>query len=580
MASYLKFQINRNSRRIRKTLQTWKVWFSNYSHRHVYGGWQKLNAARVVVLAWLLIAVLSFVGLWQQINSINSHYLTNAPSYGGVYSEAITGSVKGVNPLFPENSATSDLVSVVYSGLTKVDPSRQMIPDVASSWVVSDDKKTYTFSLKRNIKWQDGAPLTAEDVAFTIGRIQNPDTKSPLAANWTGVKCDVLDNYTVKFTLPSSYSPFLYNTSVGLIPKHLLDKVRPALLRTYEFNQKPIGSGPFKLREIKDGQDELVLDSFKDYYGGKPYISELHFVEYTSSNDYLGGYLKKQIMGFVVTKPSIEVQSKQIEDLKIHHLNLPAYGALFLNMKSPALTNNNFRQALAYATDKNSIIKDNLDSQATKISYPILAGYSGFDGTVERYDYNIQKAKDIISSLDKQQINNTKLRIVTLKDSVYEGIAGSVKDMWEKVGIHSEVTTVSLDELQQNYIRPRNYDILLYGQDIGFDSDVYSFWHSSQSSDPGLNLSQYSNPDADRFLETGRAAKDISYKDSRFASFLKVWSKDMPAIILYTPFYNYAQNSLVQGLEADKMVEPNNRFLNIQKWYVLTHEATKASTHR
>jgi len=151
--------------------------------------------------------------------------------------------------------------------------------------------------------------------------------------------------------------------------------------------------------------------------------------------------------------------------------------------------------------------------------------------------------------------------------------------MWASVGVQSDILAVPLDELQQNYVRPRNYDVLLYGQSLGIDSDVYAYWHSSQAADPGSNLSQYANPEADKFLETGRTAKDPVYKNTRFSSFLQLWSKDVPAIILYTPFYNYAQNNAVSGLTADKLVEPSNRFLDIQKWYVQTREATKASVH-
>jgi len=555
----------------------WQNWLLHYSQRHIYGGWQKLGSTKEIFLLWALVVGISLFGFWQQNIQLNNSFLTQAPTSGGVYAEGLSGSVKGVNPLFPDNSATSDVSAVVFSGLTKVDSKREIAPDLAASWEISADKKTYTFKLRPNIKWQDGTILTADDVIFTINTIQNPDTRSPLATNWLGVKAEALDSSTVRLALPSSYAPFLFNATVGIIPKHILGNIRPSLLRTNQFNQRPIGSGPFKLREIKDDAGELVLDGFKQYYLGSPYLEQFRFLQYQSSDDFLDGYLKKQINGFAVNKPSVERKAKQINDLKINHLSVPAYGALFFNITSPAVSDVRLRTALAYATNKNSIVSDQLDGQAVKVDYPILAGYAGFDSTVARYDFSQAKSREIISTLSSRQLKNSKIKIVTAKDSVYEEVAKSVQEMWAAVGVDSEVTAVALDDLQQNYIRPRNYDVLLFGQDLGIDSDVYAYWHSSQIKDPGLNLSQFSSPEADRLLETGRTAKDQAYRSSRYSAFQQLWAKEVPAIMLYSPYYNYAQNNAVGGLSANKMVEPSNRFLDSYKWFVLTKQATKAS---
>lgn len=575
MASYLRFQINRKSRKIRQKFYIWRVWLTNYANRHIYGGWKKLGLARWVFVAFALVCIVSLFGFWSQVESNNKHYLTEAPTYGGIYSEGLVGSVKSVNPIFPDNSATTDVNSVVFSGLTRVGSNRQIEGDLAKSWEISADKKVYTFHLRDGIKWHDGKDLNTDDIAFTISRIQNPDTRSPLASNWSGVKYEIIDNKTIKLILPNSYSSFLYNASVGILPKHILENVKPALMKTNEFNQKPIGSGPYRLTSINEGDTKLNLESFSDYYFGRPYIDKLQFVLFDSSNDFLEGYQKKQILGFTISRPELESKASKINELKINNLSLPAYSALFLNMKSPLLSDVKLRQALAYATDKRDIVSSVLKDQGVVVNYPILAGYSGFDSSVTKYDYNPTKAKELIAQLNQEQINSTSLRIVTLKDSVYEEVAKDISDKWSKVGVKTNVIAVPLDELQQRYIRSRNYDILLYGQDLGYDSDIYAYWHSSQATDPGLNLSQYINVDADRFLETGRVAKDADYKNSRYTGFLQNWAKDVPAIILYSPYYDYAQDKIVKGLSANKLVEPSNRFLDIQNWYIKTKQTIK-----
>ena len=577
MSSYFRFQLNRKSRRFKNRFGVWRRWFLNYTDRHIFGGWEKFGQSRWVFIALLLIFVVSMFGYLQQFQSQTSRFTKAVPNYGGAYSEALSGQVKGANPLYPDNSATIDVTAVVFSGLTRVNSNRKIEPDLASSWEVSPDKKAYTFRLRSDLKWHDGRKLDANDVAFTISRIQNPDTRSPLASNWNGVSYEVLDDLTIKFTLPNSYSPFLYNTTVGIIPKHILEKVKPSLTRTFEFNQKPIGSGPYKLSEIKEKSDEINLVAYSDYHFKKPYIESLKFIQYESEDDYLDGYQKKQISGFAINNPETEKKASKIDQLKINHLSLPAYGALFFNMDSPAVKDINFRQALSHATDKSSIVRNQLDSQATVINYPILAGYSGFDSTAPKYNYDESKSKAILSGLDQETLKNTRIRLATLRNSVYEDVAQSIKEMWSKVGVQVDIASVDLDELQQYYIRTRNYDVLLYGQDIGYDSDIYAYWHSSQTKDPGLNISQYVNADADKLLESGRLAKDSDYKNGKYAAFLQTWAKDIPAIILYSPYYNYAQSIEVKGFSANKIVEPSNRFYNIQDWYVLTKQSSKVN---
>lgn len=577
MSSYLRFQFNRKNRRLKRYAHTWRVWLGNYTQRHIYGGWQKLGQARGVFVAMIVITLVSLVGMIYQLAHINDHYLILTAKNGGTYSEGLSGKVTTINPLYVESSASADVNAVVFSGLTRVNENRQIEGDLASKWDISQDKKVYTFYLRPNIYWQDNTALTADDIAFTIGLIQNPDTRSSFASNWSGVAYEVVDKSTIKFTLPNSYSPFLYNTTVGILPKHILSEVKPSLLKTYEFNQKPIGSGPFQLDQIDKVTGDISLKPFDKYYLGKPYLEQLKFVQYNTSNEYLEGYQKKQINGFTITKPSIEKQASQVDDLTIHNLSLPAYSALFFNTKADNVSDVKFRQALAYATNKQSIVTDQLAGQATIVNYPILAGYAGFDNSALKYSHNKEEAQKLLSQVDTEKLKNTRLRLATLKDSQYEEVAKAIASMWSEVGVNVDIVSVPLNELQQFYIRPRNYDVLLYGQDIGYDSDIYAYWHSSQAKDPGLNLSQYTNPEADKYLETGRVAKDVDYKNARYSAFLQSWSKDIPAIILYSPYYDYAQNSDIKGFDANRLVEPSNRFFNIQKWYINTRWATKSS---
>jgi peptide/nickel transport system substrate-binding protein len=580
MNSYFSFKFRHSVRKTKRSIHAWRIWFFNYINRHLYGGWKKLGEIKWMVTAMILVFIVATIGIANQMASANTHYLTLAPRQGGSYAEAVDSKITSVNPLFADNSASDDAAKLVFSGLTRINSQRQVDGDLATSWDISADKKTYTFHLRPGVKWHDGAPFTADDVAFTISRVQNPDTRSGLASNWTNVTTQVIDPLTIQFNLPASYGPFLSNATLGILPKHILENVRPSLLKTQAFNQKPIGTGPYKLTQLDPTKQYVDLQANSNYYLGAPNITKFQFVEFSSNDEYLEGYAKAQVQGFAISKPSLLAKVDKIETININHLNLPAYAGAFFNMKSANLADPRLRQALAYATDKNSIVQNQLHNQAIAVPYPILAGYSGFDANVPRYSYSLAQAQDLAAQIGAEKLKDTTIVIATLKDSNYEAVAEALKKMWEPLGIHVVVNAMSLGQLQQTAIRPRNYDVLLYGQDLGIDSDVYSYWHSSQVNDPGLNVSNYSNAEVDKQIEGGRIAKDPAYKQVRYSGFLQAWSKDLPAIILYTPFYNYALSDEVHGFSAKKITEPSDRFYNIQNWYINSTLQPKANVKK
>ena len=566
MSSYTGFTLHRKVRRLRRNARLWRTWFANYLHRHVYGSWQKLGNVRWPFASWVFIIFISIWGLTVQIQSLGTISQVDSPQNGGVYREAVLGVVKSVNPLFPDNSASEDVSSLVFSGLTKINGRREITPDIADRWDVSDDRREYTFYLRPSVKWQDGTKLTASDIAFTIERVQNPDTRSPFLSNWSGVKYLVVDENTIKFILPSSYGNFLANTTLGVLPKHLLGEVKPSSLRSYEFNQRPIGSGPYKLELLEVDSSVVELTANEFYYIHTPYIPKVRIELFEDADEMLGALVRKQVDAVSQVPPSkLEVVDK-IESVTTHRLGLPAYVGAFFNLKSPILNNPDLRKSLAYSVDRRAIIDSSLEGEAVIANYPIPAGYPGFNSSAQKYDYDIQKSKELY---EKSGAGNAKIRVVTLENSSYESVANSLAESWRLLGLEVEVITADSTQLQQNYIRSRNYDVLVYGQNLGLASDVYSFWHSSQSADPGLNVSAYKNTEVDNLLESGRLAKDPAYKATRYSSFVDLWAKDVPALILYSPYYNYSQTDSLKGFDAKKIQEPSNRFYNIYDWYLI-----------
>ncbi len=387
MSSYTKFTFKRKLRNWGRKLKLRRIWLANYLNRHLFGSWHKLGNVRWTFAAWVFIVFVSFWGLSSQILALNNSLALDKPKKGGTYHEAMLGEVKSLNPLFPENNASESVASLVFSGLTKVNGKREIVSDLAEKWDVSDDRKSYTFYIRKNASWHDGQKVTARDVAFTIDKVQSPDTRSPLSANWTGVKYQLIDDYTIKFSLPASYGNFLYNTTLGILPKHKLDKVSSSALRSYEFNQRPVGSGPYKIDLLEVDSSVVSLTAYDNYYIHEPYISKITFNLFQDSKEMVSSLIKKQVDA--VSQVSAEDVStvEKIQGVNDYRIGLPAYVGAFFNLKSPALANTDRRKALAYSVDKESIVKNQLYSEGSVAYYPIPAGFVGFNAGAIKYDF-------------------------------------------------------------------------------------------------------------------------------------------------------------------------------------------------
>ena len=577
MFSYFQYKFGRQFRAYARDLQAIRTWWVNYFNAHIWGKWRQLGIIRRLILIWWGIVLVSFFGVWGQVNGLKAYYLTEGPASGGTYTEGVIGGVKNINPILPESSAASDASRLVFSGLTRFNQAGKLEGDLASGWNISADQKTYTFQLRRGVKWHDGVDFTAQDVVFTLIAIQNPDSRSPLAASWQGVRATAEDDHTVVFELPSPYAPFLYSTTVGILPKHLLGSIEPKSLRAAEFNQKPIGTGPFKISAFLPNEKEIQLLANSNYHHGRPRLDEFVLKLYSSSAELMDAYSKKQVTAIAPVSSGEYAQAERLDDIKLLDYDLPQQTNLFLKTTHPVLKERKIRQALLLATDREDLITKVLDGRGLAISLPLLPGQVGYQAKYRVADNNMDQARRLLaeagwsgSPIRRKDGQDLKLRLVTRSSGVYPQLAEELRRRWREVGVDLEIVKVDVDELQQSHIRPRNYDILLYGVNLGPDPDVYSFWHSSQVNDPGLNLSQYSSTKADRSLESGRTVSDEQTRAVKYDGFLAAWAEDIPAIVLFRPFYVYGVNGKIIGPKGHTLAEPSDRFYGVEDWTVQT----------
>ena len=523
-------------------------------------------------------------------------YLANTqtvPARGGEYKEALIGAPRFINPaLAPTNDVDRDISSLVYASLLKYDENGELTPDLVESFEILEGGRQYRFNLKNNIVWEDGTAITAEDVIFTINLIQDAQYSSPLNANWQGVTATSEGEHTVIFELSSSYAPFLENTTVGILPRHIWKDISPASFTLTDFNLQPVGSGPFVIEKFtKDSSGFIISYTLKrneKYHGQKPYLNRITFKFFPSEETALAALNANSVDGIAALSASNVGKIKVAKTLNMHEFSMPRYFSIFFNAeKSEILEDKRVREALTHATDKQKIIDEILNGFARVADTPIPPALEKYyNANTDNPKFDLELARKLLDDANWTDTDGNGTRdkvfraadgprplefdLVTVRWPELELVAAKIAEQWREVGVQLNVKLQDLGELQQSFIRPRNYDTLLFGEVLGTIPDPFSFWHSSQKNDPGLNLSRYDNRTADRLLEQTRQELDLTTQIEQHRRLQETIVNDLPAIFLYEPTYLYPVHKGIQGIEPSLLVDPSHRFDNVEKWFVET----------
>jgi len=324
------------------------------------------------------------------------------PAIGGTYKEGIIGYPRFINPIYGETSDTDrDLVQLIFSGLMKYNQKGEIVPDLAKEYKILEDGKVFEFYLKENVFWQDNEKLTADDLIFTIKTVQNPDYKSPLRANWLGVEVEKISNSSIRFKLKNPYPAFLENLTLKILPSHIWQDIPPQNFPLSIYNLSPVGSGPYQLKSLNQDKSgyikSLTLAANPKYFGEKPNIREISFHFFDTEEELILAAQRKEIQGLSIFDRKNYQLLKDAELFEAHHFSLPRYFAVFFNPgKSEILSERAIREALNYGTNKEEIIKLTLLGQGKIVDSPILPEIYGFHSPTAYYEFNPDKAKEIL----------------------------------------------------------------------------------------------------------------------------------------------------------------------------------------
>ncbi|MEI8062189.1 MAG: peptide ABC transporter substrate-binding protein [bacterium] len=549
-------------------------------------------------IAFIIAVLIAVVTGFKILNYGYETISNEVPAQGGTVTEATTDYSRFINPVLARSDVDKDLVTVIYSGLLKPTKDNVLVNDLADSVNKSDNGLIYTVKLKQNLKFQDSAPLTADDVIFTIQKIQDPAIKSPIAANWAGVDVKKIDDQTIQFTLPQSYEPFIENLTVGILPSHLWASSTVDTFDIDTLNRKPVGSGPYKIGSYKESEpgviSEYSLVPFDKYIGQKPligtYIFDMYKDEDTAIKALTSG--KANILAGISIDSFNKNKDALLDNADLHAPLLPRTYALFFNQSNaPILINPEVRSALDQAIDRTDLIKTVRSGLGQETHSPIPAGIMATTTSTSSasisMDDRIAMAQKTLTDkgwkksddgvLQKQTTLNKKtsnarlaITISTSNSPELKSIAEYVSAVWKKVGVDVTVQIYESGDLADKVIKPRKYDVLLFGQVVGRDLDLYPFWHSSQQKDLGLNLAMYANKKVDAAVEKLRALSSEADKQATLATINKEITNDMPAIFLYSPNYIFLTSHSVQGIQLNSIDASNERLYQVTDWYTGT----------
>lgn len=556
-----------------------------------------------IVLGALFLACLALAGWGTSI------YITDTdrrPALGGSYTEGIQGQPLYLNPVVAHsNPVDSDLAQLIYSSLFRYNYEGRLEQDLVSHWERSEDGVTYSVQLRNDVKWHDGKPLTAEDVLFTLNLIRNPSFGSTLRGNWEGIEINKTDEYSLQFTLKKPYTSFLHNLTFGILPKHVWENVTSDKFLLTELNRKPVGSGMYsfvKLNKDKDGKIiSLTLRADPEYYGPRAHIKELNFNFYDTPDNILESWKAREIEGIAHIEPDKIKEVAGENGLKIYDIpTTRIYGIFFNQKRSLILADKKNREALSFATDKDELLKSALENKGAVVNTPIVPNMLGYDGNLNHYNYDLEKAQTILKENGWENLNEKELKKMKEEGVGKNGIrynsktkkfleitltvpdypelvktADILKQQWEKIGLRLNLDIVDTSESLQNKINDRNYEALLFGEVLQPDPDPTPFWHSSSKQSPGLNLSMFENEEVDGILDSARQEVNVDKRAELYRRFQEIVNQELPAIFLFSPYYLYGVSDDYQGVGTKIIYNPSDRLNDINNRYLFTSRTRK-----
>jgi len=523
-----------------------------------------------------------------------------------VYREAVVGAPESITPVTARSRSERTLVGLIFSGLVRLGPDDTLEPDLARSWTVDADGRTWTFRIRDDATWQDGVPVTAADVVYTIEALKNPDASGATAASWAEVTAEAIDDKTVTLSLDTPVSGFVAAATQPLLPAHLLAGIPFADLATSDFARLPVGTGPFALSELDDQHAVLIamgspgvvlppdeaataspwIDSLATPVPRPsdvrplPYLQQIELDFYpddlaaadafrTGQVDAVSGLGPEATATFAGT-PGIERISYPTTTL--------ATVLLSLRPDHPELSDVRTRQALLAAIDRDALITDVMGGDARRADALVPPGWWAYDaGSVKPVQFDLKKAATLLKAASWTKVNGKwrapgaktpyQIELLSVPADANPGLAAAaafVRDAWTALGMQVDLVELPASDLAGR-LRDGAFTASVLDITLGLEPDLYPLLASTQVLATGSNLSGYQDPKLDALLEAARSPGTRDVRAAAWKALLAGLSDRLPML----PLAWLDDVVLERGLEGATprlITGPGDRFWDVLAW--------------
>ncbi len=539
--------------------------------------WQLMLA---IVCLGLVLSLLSY-----QVQS-EGICTTRVPASGGSLAEGVVGAPRYLNPLLSDgNPVDQEIASLIFDGLTRYDDDGQLAPALAQEWQVSEDGQTVTFRLREDVFWHDGQPLTAADVVFSYGLLQNEafPAPAPLRTLWQSVAINQLGDGTVAFTLPEPYSPFLDATTRGLIPHHLFEDVPVSQVAEHSFNLSPVGTGPFMVAPgenwQRSGRLSLVPNPRLWVHGVSLDSIDLRF--YPDLAALVAAFEAGEIQAVNSVPATAFLKIARNTEAHLYTTTRARYTQLLFNVSEtghPALQQREVRQALGFALDRKALVDSALQGQGVPLDGPYTPDSWAYNPTaLTIYAHQPLSATQLLdgagwtlaegSDLRQSQGQPLVVRLLLVEEPVQRAIAAALAAQWANVGVRLELEAVTLERYGAA-LSERAFEAALVEIVAQNDPDVYDFWGQAPIVS-GHNYAGWNNRRASEALEQARQTWDAAQRRAYYDVFQQIFSSAAPALTLFQHVYTYAVSAEVQNVDIGRIDHPRDRYASMDDWFLL-----------
>lgn len=467
-----------------------------------------------------------------------------------------------INPALYEHG---EINSLIFLGLTTHDENDEVAPGAAEKWSFDEATNTYTFKLREGLKFHDGEPLTAEDAKFTIEAIMNPDNGSENASNFEDVtKVEAPDEQTLAISMKAPNVAMLDYLTIGILPKHLLEGKD---LTTDEFNQNPVGAGPYRLTAWDKGQS-ITLEKNDDFYLGSPKIDKVIF-KIVEDSDAKALQLQSGELDFAQITPKAMEEFTDKDGFQVYSMKTADYRGIMYNFNNDLFKNNReLPAALSYAIDRQAIIDSVLLGHGQVAYSPLQVGpYNNAD--VEKYAYAPEKTRELLEAAGWKkgsdgiyEKNGQKLKFTincSQGDQVRIDMANICAQNLKQVGADVDVKVPAETDWA-------GQEAFLIGWGSPFDPDDHTY--KVFGTDKGANYNAYSNTKVDALLKEARELENKEDRLPLYQEFQEELAKDPAYTFIAYIDAIYAGKSNITGITENTVLGHHGVgiFWNIYDW--------------